>query len=122
MTVRKTLYSGCTQESISLNDYPYAPSKDKSTCEFQWLDENVDYGTACAEGRKYATSIALYLKANPSLVGSNIISGIIEDMAAVKGSGTKGYRVGFCAFLEKMVYRFCCDHDGYRYYASVDET
>jgi hypothetical protein len=103
MTVRRTLYSGCTQESIS-------------------LDENVDYGTACAEGRKYATSIALYLKANPSLVGSNIISGIIEDMAAVKGSGAKGYRVGFCAFLEIMVYRFCCDHDACQYYASVDEA
>jgi hypothetical protein len=66
MTVRKFSCSGCTQESISLDDCLYAPSKDKSICEFQWLDENVDYGTACAQGRKHAACIALYLKANPS--------------------------------------------------------
>ncbi|MCU7936155.1 MAG: hypothetical protein KZQ99_14970 [Candidatus Thiodiazotropha sp. (ex Dulcina madagascariensis)] len=82
----------------------------------------MDYGTACAKGREYATHVALYLKANPPLVGSNIISQIVADIEFADDSDARGYRVGFFSFLEMMVYRFSCDHDVWSYYNRISEV
>jgi len=64
-----------------------------------------DYGHANDVGRQYAADFAQYLKQNPCLVGSWMLSSIIEDMAQhQRVDATYGYGVGFFAFLEKLIY------------------
>jgi hypothetical protein len=69
-----------------------------------WAVAPPDYGTACARGREYAAHLAIYLSQNPSWVGSNILNGIAEDMD-FNDPDTKGFWVGFFAFLEIRIYR-----------------
>lgn len=106
----------------SLERFPFDQSSGKCSNNNQWLAEDVDYATACAKGREYAANTALYLKANPSLVGSNIISQIASDMAFADDYSAKGYRVGFFSFLEMMIYEFSCDHNVSAYLDRINEV
>ena len=108
--------------SALLNRFSFVQSADKYTDRSEWLAEDVDYGAACAKGREYAAYMALYLKANPSLAGSNIISQIATDLEFADGSGAKGYRVGFFSFLEMMIYQFSCAHDVYSYLDRINDV
>lgn len=114
--------SGSRRMSVPLDRFPFVQSTGKCTDRSQWLAEDVDYGTACAKGREYAAYMALYLKANPSLAGSNILSQIATDMEFADDTGAKGYRVGFFSFLEMMIYRFSYDHDVSSYLDRINEV
>lgn len=96
---------------VPVDRFPFVQRTSMRTDRSRWLAEEYGYGAACAKGREYAAYIALYLKANPSFAGSNIISKITQEMEFSDDSDSKGYRVGFFSFLEMMVQKFSRDHD-----------
>jgi CheY-like chemotaxis protein len=107
---------------IPFKRFPLFQNMDKCSDSGRWLAEDENYGAACAKGRAYAAYLALYLKANPSLAGSNIITQIVTEMGFFDDSSAKGYRVGFFSFLELMIYQFSCDHEVCRYLDDINEV
>jgi two-component system, response regulator, stage 0 sporulation protein F len=90
---------------VPFKRFPLFQNMGKRPESGRWLAEDENYGAACAKGREYAAYLALYLKANPSLEGSNIITQIVTEMGFFDDSSAKGYRVGFFSFLELMIYQ-----------------
>jgi CheY-like chemotaxis protein len=107
---------------IPFKRFPLFKNMGKCSGGGRWLAEDEDYGAACAKGRAYAAYLALYLKANPSLAGSNIITQIVKEMVVSNDSCAKGYRVGFFSFLELMIYQFSCDHEVCGYLNDTNEA
>lgn len=65
-----------------------------------------DYGQACSEGYMLAARFSEYLRDNPGRAGDNTLGRIFSTLAeADLGEGGPGYLVGFCAELERMIYR-----------------
>lgn len=62
-----------------------------------------DYGDACDMGRLFAGCFAIYLKENPSSVGSNTLGHIAADID-FKDTATRGYWVGFFTELEHWIH------------------
>ncbi|MEJ2622719.1 MAG: response regulator [Candidatus Thiodiazotropha sp.] len=107
---------------VPFEHFPLFQNMDKRPDSGRWLAEDENYGAACARGREYAAYLALYLKANPSLAGSNIINQIVTEMVFFDDSSAKGYRVGFFSFLELMIYQFSCDHEVCSYLDDINEA
>lgn len=59
-----------------------------------------DYAEACAKGREYAATLALYLRDNPGSAG--LFARVITAMDHADTSPTKGYRVGFLHHWEHV--------------------
>lgn len=63
------------------------------------------YAVATGVGRQYGADFVEFLKQGPHLVGSGLLATVIKDMAQhPSGSDTYGYAVGFCSFLEQLLF------------------
>lgn len=86
----------------------------KTRRSFWAVPQTDDYGHANNVGRQYACDFVQYLKENPAWVGGNLLGLVAKDMAEVEDdSDTKGYAVGFWAFIEMMLYQAAHRMDHY---------
>ena len=104
-----------------ISQLPFINKSGKYTEWNHWSVAPADYATACTKGREYAAHLALYFKANPSVVDSNILGHVAADIDFADGTGTEGYWVGFFTFLERMIYHFSRDYDAWGYFEQVDK-
>lgn len=64
-----------------------------------------DYVDATQKGHEYAIELAQYFKLNRQWVGANTLINIVGGMDLEDHTPTKGYMVGFFAYLEGLIAR-----------------
>jgi hypothetical protein len=101
----------------SLTDLPFVadvkigPRKTKRS--FWHVLPTEDYGHANDVGRQYACDFVQLLKQNPFWVGSGKLGWLIKDMHKHADTTENGYAVGFCSFLEQLLYIAATHTDHY---------
>lgn len=86
----------------------------RKTARYFWhVPDSGDYGQANNIGRQFAADYAQYLKDNPFWVGAGFLGRIVADMAKHQDSSANGYGVGFCSFIEQLLFLAATQWDVY---------
>lgn len=79
-----------------------------------WAIKRVkDYGEACDLGREYAAEYLEYLKLDPH---NGLLGWIAKAVDGTDESASKGYAVGFFAFLDEVLRDYCRRNDHWKLY------
>lgn len=97
---------------VSFTDLPFISATRGGRVKSHWVEPSVDsYKDGCEVGEVYAAHFVQYLRDNPYIVGTGLLSRIIGEMDFDCDVNQKGCWVGFLFFIESILCNKSCSVD-----------